>query len=124
MPKKSPPSPKYPKWTTSRYFQFIRSMLRRGWSRYPPKFDALNKVKKKVVGKRHKFEYRCSSCKQWFKRSEVEVHHLVDAGPLNSYDDLPGFVERLFTSEDMLSVECVSCHREITKRMKDEKRTS
>jgi 5-methylcytosine-specific restriction endonuclease McrA len=84
----------------------------------------LNNARKSVVGKRHKFEYECAICGGFFKAKEVQVDHLIDAGSLKDYDDLPGFVERLFTSEDMLQVLCKTCHSFKTQKVRDEKRTS
>jgi 5-methylcytosine-specific restriction endonuclease McrA len=84
----------------------------------------LNNARKKVEGKRHKFEYKCAACGGWFKAREVQVDHLIDAGSLKDYTDLPGFVERLFTSEDMLQVLCKSCHSSKTQKARNEKRTS
>ena len=110
MGKRTEDFPNYPAWTKARFWSFIRSSLRRAWSRYPPKYKVLNNARKKVEGKRHKFEYQCASCSGWFKAREVQVDHLIDAGQLKDYDDLPGFVERLFTSEDMLQVLCKPCH--------------
>ena len=114
----------YPAWTRARFWSFIRSTLRRAWTRYPPKYKVLNNARKKVEGKRHKFEYKCAACGGWFKAREVQVDHLIDAGSLKDYTDLPGFVERLFTSEDMLQVLCKSCHSSKTQKARNEKRTS
>lgn len=98
-------------WTESRYFQFIRSALRKAFSRYPVKFDVLNKGRKAVTGKRHRWEYQCASCKKWFKSTEVQVDHKEPAGSLKSYEDLPGFVRRLFCEEDGLQILCKPCHK-------------
>ena len=73
----------------------------------------MNACKRPYVGtdKRRKFEYQCAACEQWFMQKQVEVDHLVEAGSLKSYEDLPGFVERLFTSPDKLQVLCKDCHK-------------
>lgn len=115
MPKKTPPFHHYPKWTQAKFWSFIRSGLRVKWTRWPPRYEALNDSRKSVIGKRHKFEYQCSSCKKWFKQKEVEVDHIVPAGTLRCYSDLPRFVERLFVSKDKLRVVCKPCHKTITK---------
>ena len=114
MGKKTPPSTKHPAWTTARYWQFIRSALRKAWTRYPPRFETLNRSKRTVTGKRHKFEYRCAECKKWYKQKDVQVDHIVSAGKLTEYDDLPEFVEKLFCSTDELCVLCKTCHQEKT----------
>lgn len=111
MGKKTPPFKHYPEWTEAKFWAFIRSGLRAKWSRWPPKFVALKNARRSVKGQRHKYEYQCYKCRQWFKQKEVEVDHAISAGKLNTYKDLPKFVERLFVSENELTVLCKPCHK-------------
>ncbi len=110
------------KWTRSRYFSFIRSGLRRMWSRYPVKYQVRQEARKPYKGedKRTKWLYKCNKCKQFFKTKEVEVDHIKPAGSLKDYSDLAGFVERLFCAKDNLQVLCKPCHKEITKQQREE----
>lgn len=96
-------------WTKARYFSFIRSALRRAYSRYPVKFQVLQASRRKPKGGK-RFEYQCKACRKWFPNSQVEVDHIEPAGKLSDYSDLPGFVERLFCEEDNLQVVCKGCH--------------
>ena len=114
MAKKTPPCPEYPDWTTAKFWSFIRSGLRAKWSRWPPKYETLATVKRTVEGQRHKYEFQCSQCLNWFKQKEVEVDHIEACGSLNKYEDLPQFVKRLFVGTDKLRVVCKPCHRSIT----------
>jgi hypothetical protein len=114
MGKKTPPFPAYPAWTTAKFWAFVRSGLRAKWSRWPPRFAALKNVKRTVTGQRHRYEFQCAVCQQWFKQKDVEVDHIESAGSLNKLEDLAGFVERLFVSEDRLRVVCKPCHKRIT----------
>lgn len=100
--------------TEAGYFGYIRSTLRRGWLKYPVRYAALKAASRTVRGKRHKTEYQCNCCEKWFKGSEVEVDHLVPAGSLKSFDDLPRFVENLFCELDGVQVVCKPCHQDIT----------
>lgn len=110
-------------WTTSRYWTFIRSALRKAWSKYPAKFDVLKNRRrnkpKGVVGK-HKFEYQCVDCKGWFMQKQIAVDHIIPAGSLKKFDDLPQFCENLFTSVDGLQILCdngsESCHKRKTRQ--------
>lgn len=104
------------KWTKSRYFSFIRSALRRAWSKYPVKYQVLQEARKPYDGddKRTKWLYQCRSCKNWFKTKEVEVDHINNAGSLKDYSDLPAFVERLFCGKENLQVLCKQCHKKKT----------
>jgi hypothetical protein len=58
-------------WTEAMLMSRIRSALRRIWSYYKPRVEAKNRVKKTVKGKRHKFEYKCSACKKYFKSKTI-----------------------------------------------------
>lgn len=111
MAKKTPPFNKYDKWTTAKFWAFIRSGLRAKWSRWPPKYEALAKAKRTVEGQRHKYEFQCAHCKEWFKQTEVAVDHKIPAGKLNCYEDLPAFVEKLFVSSEELDILCHKCHQ-------------
>jgi len=116
MPRKTPPHANYPRWTEARFNSFIRSALRRAWLKWPPRYTALSANRKKYTGtdKRIKWVYTCDICKQDKYQKEIQVDHKEPAGSLNCYDDLPGFVERLFTSEDKLRILCKECHTEVT----------
>lgn len=118
MPKKTPPFPEWEKWTTARFWQFVRTALRGAFTRWPPKWEVLGDSKRTLTeaqqkrrGVRHKYEYQCAACKKWYKQSQVEVDHIVPVGSLKTYDDLPGFVERMFVGKDKLQVLCKVCHR-------------
>lgn len=108
-------------WTDSRYFSFIRSALRRASVKYPVKFQVLKAAQRPYEGtdRRTKWEYQCNSCKGWFKTKEVSVDHIIPAGSLKSYDDLPQFVSTLFCTADNLQVLCKQCH---DKKSKEERK--
>lgn len=98
-------------WTQARYFQFIRSALRQAFQRYPVKQKVLVDNRRDVKGKRHKHEYECAECLEWYQRKEVEVDHIVGAGSLNDYSDLPGFVKRLYCEPEDMQILCIPCHQ-------------
>jgi len=107
-------------WTEARYFGFIRSTLRRATMKYPVKQHVLmaNRIKNDGrFDKRTKFIYTCEICKGEFKGKEIEVDHIKPAGSLKCYEDLAGFVERLFCEADNLRVICKECHAKVTKAM-------
>lgn len=39
------------------------------------------------------------------------MDHIEPVGTLKSFDDLPGFVERMFVGVDKLQVLCSTCHQ-------------
>lgn len=98
------------RWTKARYIRFVQSALRKAWMKWPPKFDALGAASRpsQLVDKRTKTEYLCTTCQKWFKKKDVEVHHIVACG---SPEDLNVLVAHMLCEEDGLQVECRGCHR-------------
>lgn len=118
---RTPPFAAYPDWSSAKFWGFIRSGLRNKASRWPPKYEVLAEAKRVYDGdnKRQKFEYLCVICKRYHPQKEVEVDHIIPAGKLSCFEDLPGFVERLFCGKDGLRVLCKTCHLKITKEQKE-----
>lgn len=100
--------------TESQFWSKIRSALRNASRFWKPAALAKEKVKRVYKGpnKRQKVEYICSKCKLPKKSTEIEMHHKIPCGSLKTFNDLPGFVERLFT-EDINAFEpiCKICHK-------------
>jgi len=119
MGNRTPPWPEYDAWTTARYWQFIRSALRKAWMKWPPKFQVMKEHRRDVKNKRHRFEYKCQKCKGWFVQKEVAVDHIEPAGALNRYEDLVPFMQRLFVGVDKLQLLCRNCHAIKTKEERD-----
>lgn len=112
----SVPFDNYPEWTKPRFFSFLRSALRSASSRYPPKYECLNKATRPYVGpdKRRKKERQCAKCKGWFPTTQTSADHIIPAGSLQDWDDLVPFVQRLFCSVDGFQCLCHTCHAEKT----------
>lgn len=123
MSRRTPPYKNYPEWTEARFWGFIRSALRQASSKYPVKYQVLQNNRRVYKGpdKRTKWEHKCNSCKQWFKQKDIQVDHIVEAGRLSTYDDLPGFVERLFPSLSGYQKLCKPCHSKKSKETRDGK---
>ena len=96
--------------TRSAYFTFIRSGLRQKWLRYPPRYQVLASCSRKVVGLKHKTEYKCAECNKWHKKTQVQVDHIVPCGSFNKFEELGAFAERMFCEPEGLQVLCESCH--------------
>ena len=52
----------------------------------------------------------------------INVDHIIPAGSLNTAQDLPLFVERLFCEQDNLQVLCTTCHDKKTLKEKQSKK--
>jgi 5-methylcytosine-specific restriction endonuclease McrA len=92
-------------WSEARYFGFIRSALRAAFMKWGPKHTA------KMASKIAYNQYQCAACEEIFTNREVEVDHIVGAGSLKTFDDLPQFVERMFCEADGFQVLCKPCHQ-------------
>ena len=103
--------------TESMFWSMIRSALRNKSRWWKPITECKKKSRRKYVGpnKRQKFEYRCNDCSGWFSEKNIAVDHIIPAGQLNNYNDLPGFVERLFCESENLQCLCEFCHNKKTK---------
>lgn len=100
-------------WTEARFFGFIRSALRQASRRWNPLVNGVfMRSRRPYTGacKRTKWEYECSGCGKWFPAKQINVDHIVPCGNLKTFDDLPGFVERLFCEVDGLRLLCETCH--------------
>ena len=92
--------------TESMHMGKIRSALR-NISRFWKPIQAARKRNKVGMGRSAK--YYCDGCGGLFL--SVQVDHVVEAGSLKTYADLPGFCERLFAEEpSAYQVLCDSCH--------------
>lgn len=112
MGNKTPPFEHWEAWTTARFFGFIRSALRAAFNKYPPKYEVIRQAKRdKKDGGRQKFEYECSSCGKMFPQKEIQVDHVIPAGSLKSFDDLPEFCRKLFCGVDDMQILCKPCHK-------------
>ena len=102
--------------TENAFWSFIRSALRQKSRWWKPVTLCKENAKRNYHGpnKRQKYEYQCNSCKNWFAATSINVDHICPAGSLNSAQDLPEFVERLFCEVDNLQVLCKDCHDEKT----------
>lgn len=98
--------------TESMFWLFIRSGLRQKSMFWKPIQEAKKASRRPYTGpnKRQKFEYHCTNCNKYYKEKEVIVDHIVEAGSLRTYADLPGFVERLFCERDGFTTLCIPCH--------------
>lgn len=121
MAKRTPPFKEYPKWTEAKFWAFLRSALRAKWSRWPPRYEILQSVRRAYKGpkKQQKYEYKCARCNEWFMQKEVEVDHIIPCGSLNKYEELPEFVRKLFAPISALRVVCKPCHKIITQESKN-----
>lgn len=106
------------KKTKPNLFTFLRSGLRSLSRKHAPIYEALAEAKTTYKGKptdadynpRQRFAYRCAMCHSEFPAKGVAIDHREDCGKLASWDDVAGFMQRLFCEKDGLDVLCHTCH--------------
>lgn len=113
-------------WTEAKYFSTIRSALRKAFQYYKPMQEALNLASRPYVGtnKLQKKEFQCNECKQWFKRTDVQIDHIQELGELRSYSDIVPFIQRL-TTENVNDYQILCkkpCHLNKTLKARDERK--
>ncbi len=104
--------------TNAKFFGSIRSALRRLSRWWPPiqqcKIDA--RRPNQSANNRLKYEYKCAICGNYFPEKEVICDHIIPAGSLTKFEDLPDFCRRLFVEKDGLQILCKeTCHSIKTK---------
>ena len=101
------------------FFGMIRSALRKRTMYWKPIAICRNRARIPYIGtnKLRKWTYVCEGCQGHFMGTEVAVHHKIPAGTLTRFEDLAGFVERLFCDSKDLMLVCTverngekSCH--------------
>lgn len=98
--------------TESAFWQMVRATLRSKTRFWLPRLNALKAAKRpsQSLNKRLKWEYQCSECKRWLPQSVIEVHHSIEVGSLLCAEDLPRFVENLFSETGWVCL-CKDCHK-------------
>jgi len=99
------------------FFNFIRGLLRKGWSTHPAKLEYIKKKRFKIDNPNPKGKVkqiwggRCEMCGEVFPQKELQVDHIEEAGRLSDWSDLEGFARTLLGStSDNYQILCKECH--------------
>jgi len=105
------------RWTYARKESFIRSALRRAFTRWPVAYDVRKALRREYKGSnpRQQWEYQCSMCQAWFSQKETQLDHYPPCGSLRPLDK---FVDTLFCEAEGLRIVCKKCHKQITHKSK------
>lgn len=104
----------------SAFFTYLRGAFRRAWNKSPVKIKKLQQDRFKISnpsnkGKREIWGAKCEMCGDTFPMKDVQVDHKIEAGSLNDFSDIEGFVTRLLAcSKDDLRIVCKPCHSVLT----------
>ncbi len=119
MGRKTPPLKNYPSWTEARFWAFLRSAIRKAHVRWPPAQAVMKENRRPVTGKRHKWEHLCAMCNQWTPQKDIEKDHIVPTGSMKSFEEIGGFVERMFVAKEGYRKLCKTCHNKVTHGKED-----
>ena len=112
--------------TQSQHMGKLRSALRnlsRWWKPFAMALKAASVTHH--IGRRKRVLYLCAECDKLFDRKQVEVNHKLPLGSLKTYEDLPGFCERLFVEDlSLLEVLCKECHKEETAMQREQRNSA
>jgi 5-methylcytosine-specific restriction endonuclease McrA len=115
-------------WTTARFNSFIKSALRSASVRWPPRYTVLSDacVGTKINPKSGRLakHYKCNACNNDFPAKEVEVNHITPVIPLSGFDSWDGVIKRIFCEKDGLELLCKPCHKLVTKKENDERKST
>lgn len=116
-------------WKTEKNFlNWMRSQVRKVWSRHPVKNNYISSkenytidkakslgLKMKKVTKSHKKVRQCECCSYWYPPAELEIDHIHGG---KGFSDWEGFTEwqrrMLWVGFDDIREVCKDCHADIT----------
>lgn len=118
----------YPEWTEGKYQSFVKSILRAGSRRWPPKYKVLNEAKlgKKTNERTGRLaeHYLCSGCGGAYPSAMVVVDHIEPVVATTGFVSWDFVIARLFCSEEGLQVMCKGCHQIKTKEENAERKAN
>lgn len=106
-------------WTEARFWQQVRSGLRRAFRFWRPIQQCLMAARRPYKGpsKLAKWHFLCGGCGELFLRKDVQVHHKVECGQLKKPEDIAPFLGRLTTEDPSAYVVlCKKCHKKTHSR--------
>lgn len=112
-------------WTEGRFNSFIKSTLRSGSQRWPPKYKALNEAKqgKKINESSGRLaeHYKCAACGDNYPAKNIQVDHIYPVIDPNigftTWDDV---IKRMFCEQKDFQILCRECHTLKTKLEKQQ----
>jgi hypothetical protein len=112
-------------WTEGRFNSFVKSTLRSGSQRWPPKYRALNQAKqgKKInpASGRLAEHYKCAACEGSYPAKNIQVDHILPViDPTVGFTTWDDVIKRMFCEEDNFQILCRECHKEKTQKEKQQ----
>lgn len=116
----------YPEWTQSRFESFVKSVLRAGSRKWPPKYKVLNEAKrgKQINQKSGRLaeHFECAECHHLFPGSDIVVDHIIPVVLTTGWDSWDNVINRLYCNSENLQAVCKECHKVKTKKENEERK--
>ena len=105
-------------WTQAKFNAFVKSILRSGSKRWPPKYACLagaysGQRVNPASGRMAKF-YECAGCGGSFVAKNVQVDHIEPVVPLTGFTTWDDVIDRMFCESSNFQCLCLSCHKNKT----------
>lgn len=97
----------------------VRSAIRQSFSRSEHYKEFLQgKRIEWLEGRRKRVSYKCNSCGELFKKTEINVDHIIPIGKetYRSLEDAKYFFDLVYCSHENLQVLCKACHKDKTRQ--------
>ena len=118
----------YPEWTESKFQSFIKSILRSGSQRWPPKYKVLNEAKRgkriNEASGRPAEHFECASCHSLYPAKSVVVDHIEPVVHTDGFTTWDSVIFRMFCPMEGLQVLCKECHKIKTKQENEERKAN
>jgi len=116
-------------WTEGRIRGFITSFIRRGFSRWPPRYECLKdaRIGKKINPKSGRLaeHFSCASCNGEFLSKEMEVDHIEPVVcTKEGFVDWNTYISRLLVEKHKMQALCKKCHTKKSKQENAERRAN
>lgn len=115
-------------WSTeAKFWNYIRGVLRKGWSRFPLKLEYIKANRKRIPNPVEKNRNRfpevwamtCDICGVDHLQSNIEIDHKGDGSSFTGLHDVEKYVAHLFLVDyTSLRALCTQCHKIENQRQK------
>lgn len=119
--------PGVPWKSESAFWQWVRGVLRKGWSKHPVKLEYIKQHRKRIANPKPSKRFpevwgmTCAKCGKDHVQTNIEIDHISDeAGKFTCLDDVKAYVSHLFLIDfESIRAVCKDCHKAISYAQKE-----
>lgn len=102
-------------WTEGRFNTFVKGVLRKGSTRWAPKYKTLNEAKRgkqiNAISGRLAEHYQCAECSLLYPFTGVIVDHIEPVVPVTGFTTWDEVIRRMYCDSVGFQVLCKGCHK-------------